>query len=81
MSTNAGYGRNVVTYTNDPSLQPLASNGGKTRTHALPTTSPAYNHGNNTLGNNTDQRGSGYVRTLNGLTDMGAWQHQSTGRN
>jgi hypothetical protein len=41
----------------DPKLEPLADNGGSTRTHALESSSPAVDTGNNTGCPSTDQRG------------------------
>jgi len=56
----------------NPLLKSLAFNGGSTATHSLSPLSPAINFGNNALGSATDQRGSGFPRTLNGQTDIGA---------
>jgi predicted outer membrane repeat protein len=55
-------------------LQPLANNGGPTQTHALTYFSPALDKGNNALSLANDQRGTGFSRTLNGATDMGAFE-------
>ena len=57
----------------DPMLGLLAYNGGTTRTHALLPGSPAINAGSNPLGLPTDQRGSGFLRSI-GATDMGAYE-------
>jgi len=58
----------------NPLLKSLAFNGGSTATHSLSPLSPAINFGNNALGSATDQRGSGFPRTLNGQTDIGAFE-------
>jgi hypothetical protein len=58
----------------DPMLKALSSNGGSTATHSMSPLSPAINFGNNVLGAATDQRGSGFPRTLNGQTDIGAFE-------
>lgn len=66
----------------DPLLAPLGSNGGPTQTRALDAVSPALNAGSLALaisGNDTlnyDQRGFGFPRTLDGMVDIGAFQHQ-----
>lgn len=78
MMTNASRASGVITSSADPQLAPLADNGGQTQLHALLSNSPALNQGNNAAGLTSDQRGSGYVRTLNGFTDIGAYQHQSS---
>jgi hypothetical protein len=57
----------------DPQLAPLANNGGASRTHALPPTSPARGTGSNPLGLTTDQRGTGFPRAV-GAVDMGAFE-------
>ncbi len=58
----------------DPMLGSLADNGGPTRTHALLPGSPAIDAGNNSGAPDTDQRGSGFVRILNGTIDIGAYE-------
>jgi len=58
----------------DPMLGALASNGGDTATHAISPLSPALNTGNNALGAATDQRGSGFARTIGAGTDIGAYE-------
>ncbi|MEO7430902.1 MAG: choice-of-anchor Q domain-containing protein [Dokdonella sp.] len=58
--------------TTDPKLGPLANRGGPTRTHEPLMGSQAIDHGNNTFGSTTDQRGSGFARTLGATTDIGA---------
>lgn len=60
----------------DPGLLPLANNGGQTRTHALIAESIAIDHGDNPQGRSTDQRGFGYPREFNGVTDIGAYEFQ-----
>ena len=65
------------TITADPQLFALANNGGPTRTHALAADSPAINRGNNVLGSQTDQRGDGYQREVDGSTDIGAYEMQA----
>lgn len=65
------------TLAGDPLLLPLANNGGPTLTHAFRDASPAYGHGNNNANLGADQRGSGFARTVNGATDIGAFQQQS----
>jgi len=77
MSTSTPHGAGVITSSADPQLQALANNGGFTQTHALSNTSPARNQGNNTAGLATDQRGPGFSRTISGMADMGAYQHQN----
>jgi hypothetical protein len=60
----------------DPLLLALANNGGATQTHAFRDGSPAFGRGNNVGGYANDQRGSGFARTANGATDIGALQQQ-----
>jgi len=62
------------TLRNDPHLKPLANNGGPTPTHALPPGSPAIDHGNNAASLDTDQRGSGFPRSIGGAPDIGAFE-------
>jgi len=60
-----------------PGLQPLANNGGVTRTHALSRVSPAIDHGD--AGNLLfDQRGA--LRTVGAAADIGSveWQQGET---
>ncbi|MCK6473774.1 MAG: right-handed parallel beta-helix repeat-containing protein [Planctomycetes bacterium] len=59
----------------DAYLDPLANNGGQTRTHALSVSSPAIDAGINAAIATFDQRGAGYPRTVNGQTDMGAYEY------
>ena len=70
----------------DPMLAPLANNGGPTFTHALSPTSPAIDKGKNFSGSTTDQRGTGFGRTVDlGFpkptggdgTDIGAYEVQA----
>ncbi len=61
----------------DPKLGALASNGGKTKTHALGSGSAAINSGNNGYSpGSTDQRGS--TRIVGGRIDMGAVESSTT---
>jgi hypothetical protein len=66
------------TLTDDPHLQPLANNGGPTKTHALASGSPAIDHGNaNGTGSGClpyDQRGPGYARSAGAEVDIGAFE-------
>jgi hypothetical protein len=64
-----------------PLLGPLRDNGGLTLTHALLSTSPAIDVGNNILNYTEDQRESGadmmpypYPRVSNGQADIGAYE-------
>jgi len=63
----------------DPKLGPLANNGGPTQTHALLSTSPAIDTGNNLSCESTDQRG--ISRPVDGdqdstaTCDMGAFEY------
>ena len=59
-----------------PLLGPLRFNGGPTQTHALLSTSPAIDHGNNVRGAGIDQRGYPRVSPLNGTADIGAYEVQ-----
>lgn len=61
----------------DPRLQPLADNGGRTRTHALGADSPALDAGDNPMQFNGDQRGMDYPRTVGAGTDIGAFERQA----
>jgi hypothetical protein len=60
----------------DPLLEPLANNGGPTKTHALLAGSPALDHGANPAGLATDQRGAGFVRLSGPGVDIGALEVQ-----
>jgi hypothetical protein len=61
----------------DPMLEPLADNGGPTRTHALAAGSPAIDAGNDYFGDAFDQRGDGFARVANGRADIGAFEVQA----
>lgn len=61
-----------ASYTGDPSLQPLADNGGATWTMALLLGSSAINQGSNALAPATDQRG--VARPQSGIVDLGAFE-------
>jgi hypothetical protein len=60
------------TITDCPHLNPLADNGGPTRTNALRIDSPAMNHGNNVEDFDTDQRGM--PRVFGSSADIGAYE-------
>ena len=62
----------------DPMLGPLQDNGGPTWTMALLPGSPALGAGGPS-DNEWDQRGPGYARTVNGMTDIGAYEVQPSG--
>ena len=70
------YGTNVIT--DDPLLQPLADNGGFTKTHAIPSDSPAYaipqsaGDGNWNDAPDTDQRGMS--RATSGYRAIGSYE-------
>lgn len=55
-------------------LGPLADNGGPTWTMALRADSPAVDHGDNSGGRMTDQRGFGFVREIGNAPDIGAYE-------
>jgi Ca2+-binding RTX toxin-like protein len=57
-------------------LAPLANNGGTSQTHALLSGSSALNAGTNPTGLTTDQRGTGFFRSV-GQTDIGAFEAQN----
>lgn len=59
----------------DPRLGPLQNNGGPTLTHLPASNSPAIDAADPTLG--MDQRGSGFVRVVNGRIDIGALEVQA----
>jgi parallel beta-helix repeat protein len=71
----------------DAKLGPLQDNGGPTFTHELLTGSPAIDHGKNSSGSTTDQRGTGFARTFDNPaianatggdgTDIGAFEVQA----
>jgi hypothetical protein len=58
----------------DPGLQPLAYNGGPTRTHALRLDSIAIDAGNNASDLPSDQRGPGFARVVGAAADIGAFE-------
>jgi hypothetical protein len=70
----------VGTHTNpiDPKLGPLQDNGGPTWTMALLPGSPAIGAGGPT-DSEWDQRGPGFARSVNGITDIGAYEVQPSG--
>ncbi len=74
ISSNLGF---PGTLTADPQLAPLAYHGGPTRTHALLATSPAVDHGNDTLSLSADQRGGAFARVVNSTADIGAYERQA----
>ena len=57
----------------DPGLEPLGDFGGPTQTHALQAGSAAINAGN-PLDLETDQRGTGSPRVVDGAADIGAFE-------
>ena len=61
----------------DPLLQPLADNGGPTKTHALGKGSPAIDAGSNPDDWAFDQRGSGFARVGGATADIGAFEVQA----
>jgi hypothetical protein len=90
--TNVNGGTGSLNNTGDqpntiPMLGPLANNGGPTFTHALLTGSPAIDKGKNFIAATTDQRGTGFARTVDfsGIpnatggdgTDIGAFEVQA----
>jgi hypothetical protein len=80
VSTDVSAGAGVITVTVDPNLQPLADNGGPTRTHALVADSPAIDKGNNSAVFLTDQRGDGFAREVPiGSPDIGAFEFGGDG--
>jgi hypothetical protein len=56
-------------------LSALADNGGPTWTCAVADSSPALDHGSNSAGLATDQRGSGYARSVGTGPDIGAYEY------
>ena len=78
--TNGTQGNQVGTAgtPRDPVLNPLAFNGGLTKTHAIQTTSPAKDAGDVTgLGLTNDGRGAPFVRVVGSKADIGAFEIQS----
>lgn len=67
----------ITVSTDDPLLEPLASNGGPAMTHAIPENSPALNSGNNAQSLAFDQRGISFTRVVGGAADIGAYELQS----
>ena len=63
-----------------PGLSPLADNGGRTKTMALLATSAAVNAGPSPVatfvGNQFDQRGTGYARVVGTRADIGVFEIQ-----
>jgi hypothetical protein len=75
--TSSTIGFPLGTIKSCPKLGPLASNSdGAMLTHALLSSSPAINAGNNPLQLPTDQRG--FSRTTFAQTDIGAYERQGT---
>jgi hypothetical protein len=64
--------------TDNPGLQPLAYNGGPTRTHALRLDSAAIDAGNNASGLPSDQRGPGFARVVGAAADIGAFEFDAS---
>jgi hypothetical protein len=62
----------------DPKLLPLHFNGGSTKTHSLANGSPALNTGATSGAVTTDQRGTGFPRTVGAATDIGAYEGVDT---
>jgi hypothetical protein len=58
----------------DPLLNPLAYNGGPTRTLSISATSPAIDAGNNVAGVDFDQRGMSFARSMGLAPDIGAYE-------
>ncbi len=57
-------------------VQPLADNGGPTRTNALIHASPAIDTGDNAMALADDQRGVGFLRSVGAAVDIGAFEWQ-----
>lgn len=74
-------GKNILT--DDPFLQPLANNGGFTKTHAIPPNSPAYaipeNAGDGNWNDSPDTDQRGMSRNTSGHRAMGAYEDQKRG--
>src|SRR5690606_26635411 len=73
-------GTDTNNLTSDPKLGPLQDNGGSTFTHALFDGSPAIDAGSNAAALDaagqpltTDQRGTGFPRSLGSAVDIGAY--------
>jgi len=69
-------GSNGTIIGSDPNLAPLADNGGPTQTHALLSTSPAIDAGDDTVCPVTDQRG--VTRPQGAHCDIGAYEIAAT---
>jgi CSLREA domain-containing protein len=85
----------VTTSVIDPKLAPIANNGGPTNTRALLAGSPAIDHANNCVFDNsctanpnaqnppnaltTDQRAAGFTRLFGPTVDIGAYELQGGG--
>jgi hypothetical protein len=67
----------IDTISLDPNLQPLALDGGVTRTHALGNGSPAIDAGSNAANYDFDQRGPTYPRAAGAHADIGAYEVDS----
>jgi hypothetical protein len=66
----------------NPSLFSLQNNGGGTPTHALSRFSPAKDKGLNSLVTEPfDQRGNGFIRVIDGVADIGAFEVQTVPAN
>jgi predicted outer membrane repeat protein len=74
VTTPSGVALPADTITADPRLAALGNNGGGTKTHALPSDSPAIDVGNNEAGLEYDQRGPGYPRIKGAQADIGAFE-------
>jgi predicted outer membrane repeat protein len=83
-ATNGNNGNKIGTNASpiDPQLGPLADNGGPTLTHAISSTSPAREAGDNGAVTNPpfsgppffDQRGPGFPRIVNSTVDIGSFE-------
>jgi hypothetical protein len=62
------------TLNSDPMLQPLAFNGGPTKTHALDPASPAIDSGLSPVALIYDERWVGYPRVVGTAADIGAFE-------
>jgi len=69
---SCGFNQPTDQVNTDPLLGPLQDNGGPTFTHAITSTSPAYNRGTNTGAPATDQRG--VTRPQATTCDIGAYE-------
>ncbi|MBF0179656.1 MAG: DUF4347 domain-containing protein [Magnetococcales bacterium] len=67
-------------FNTDPALQPLADNGGPSKTLALGNASPAidaWSAAQVGIADTTDQRGTGFSRYANSQIDIGAFERQA----